>query len=138
MTLTTKKEAFQLAFTTVVRGLASQGWQQCRASYVSPDAHPSVGCRWTVGDRHCAVGWLLEPKAPDGASGGAKNALKHGLLPELMKWAGPEGSINYIALTSFMEEMLSTHDYHSDPEFMHSAFIGLSRRHGLDWSAGAP
>jgi hypothetical protein len=112
-------------FDKCVRGLASQGWEQCVAR--DDIQNGLLRCSYSDGEgRHCAWGWIdTDLKAEDSRS-------IYGLWSDKIGVAGELDNI------TFAEEMQKIHDRNGDPDEMKRAFIRMSKDVGYIWPADVP
>lgn len=120
----------QQAFDQMVRGLASQGWEQSRQAV-------GGGCQYRgIGGRKCAVGWLIpdelyDPKLDDSADGDHDTNI--GALVD-------ERLLDVDAsLLPFLREAQHAHDWRmvrGQLAPMREAFLDLGVRHNLTWPEG--
>lgn len=121
----TKQEVFDV----MVRGLASQGWEKCQME--------NGTCKYTLGDKHCAVGWLVPELG--GRSGGVITIfsdLSFGMFDDHPAKPKLEALKEHREL---LEDAQDAHDGAKTPSGMREAFEAMIQHHSdLAWPADVP
>ena len=139
MKITSLKKAKQAAFNGAVRGLASQGWEQCVNLQL---AHPI--CKWNLGKPglHCAIGWLIpwenQESAPQQYLTTAVVTRK--FAPVLQKWidnANNNDVGEYSKFFDFLNSMQNAHDQSTSQLSLYQRFVEIGKYHKVNWPKDA-
>lgn len=111
----------QEMFNTVVRGIASQGWEQSvgdeTCAYNGPDG------------RHCAVGWLIADIKI------AETWNEKTSVGQLMD-KYPEIEERFLGFENFLDALQRVHDEARDTAGMKNDLQNFATAHNLVWPAG--
>ena len=125
MTTDTKVPTRQEMFDRAVRGLASQGWQQC---VLEEDEFGGRNCVYSRDGKHCAWGWV------DQAAWSHLDTPLNRLAEAGVGFAGKLSMSD----RSWARALQNTHDNNEQPKQMLLAMYNFGQASGLSWPEDVP